>query len=38
MSVDDRGRQLMLWAQLVAVALLVLIALPGRARRDEEAV
>jgi hypothetical protein len=38
MSVDDRVRQLILWAQLVAVALLVQIALPGRARRDEEAV
>ncbi|MFL6288147.1 MAG: glycosyltransferase [Actinomycetes bacterium] len=38
MSVQDRLRVWMLWGQLVVVALLVLAALPGRARRDEEAV
>ena len=38
MSVQNRIRVWMLWGQLVVVALLVLAALPGRARRDEEAV
>jgi GT2 family glycosyltransferase len=38
MSVEDAVRHWMLWGQLVVVVLLVLIALPGRSRRDEEAV
>jgi hypothetical protein len=38
MSVQNRIRAWMLWGQLVVVALLVLAALPARARRDEEAV
>ena len=38
MSVQNRIRVWMLWGQLVVVVLLVLAALPGRARRDEEAV
>jgi GT2 family glycosyltransferase len=38
MSVQDRLRQWLVWGQLAVVALLVLVALPGRSRRDEEAV
>jgi GT2 family glycosyltransferase len=38
MSVDDVVRRWTLWGQLVVVVLLVLVALPGRTRRDEEAV
>lgn len=38
MAVDDRRRRALLWSQLVLVAVLVIAALPGRSRRDEEAV
>ena len=38
MSVDDPVRRWLLWGQLALVVLLVLVALPGRTRRDEEAV
>ena len=38
MSVQDRWRQVALWLQLLLVVVLVVVALPGRARQDEEAV
>jgi len=38
MSVQDRPRQLLLWLQVILVVALVVVALPGRSRRDEEAV
>jgi GT2 family glycosyltransferase len=38
MSVQDRVRQVALWVQLLLVVVLVVVALPGRARPDEEAV
>lgn len=38
MSVNDPVRRLLLWVQLIVVAVLVVVALPGRSRRDEEAV
>jgi hypothetical protein len=38
MSVQDSARFWLLWAQLAVVIVLVLVALPGRARHDEEAV
>jgi hypothetical protein len=38
LSVDDPLRRVLLWAQLIAVAVLVLVALPGRSRHEEEAV
>jgi hypothetical protein len=38
MVVDDPWRRALLWAQLVAVVVLVLISLPGRARSDEGTV
>lgn len=36
--VDDPWRQWLVWAQLLAAAALVLVALPGRAKADEDAV
>ncbi len=38
MVVDNPWRSALLWAQLVAVVALVLVALPGRSRPDEGAV
>ena len=38
MVVENPWRRALLWSQLVLVVLLVLVALPGRSRRDEEAV
>ncbi len=38
MVVDNPWRRVLLWAQLLAVVALVLIALPGRSRPDEGAV
>ncbi|HEX5018292.1 MAG TPA: glycosyltransferase family 2 protein [Actinomycetes bacterium] len=38
MSVQNRWRSWLLWAQLGLVVVLILVALPGRARRDQEAV
>jgi len=38
MSVENRLRMWLLWGQLVLVLALVVVALPGRARQDEEAV
>ena len=38
MSVENRLRTWLLWGQLLLVLALVVVALPGRARQDEEAV
>jgi hypothetical protein len=38
MTVDNRVRRWLLWGQLVVVAALILVALPGRRRTDEEFV
>lgn len=38
MSVDNRVRRWLLWGQLIVVIALVLVALPGRRRSDEELV
>jgi hypothetical protein len=38
LSVDDPLRRVLLWGQLIVVLALVLVALPGRSRHEEEAV
>ncbi|MEO8106307.1 MAG: glycosyltransferase [Actinomycetes bacterium] len=38
MAVADLWRRALIWAQLALVVVLVVVALPGRSRRDEEAV
>jgi GT2 family glycosyltransferase len=38
MSVENRLRTWLLWGQLALVLALIVVALPGRARQDEEAV